>query len=83
MHQNQQCASDLDSWAWFSNPLVRRLSLVRVRLFVIISIYVKLGEEASDILPPESPVTATADTVCPYYPPLAPPSHCIAMDIKK
>ena len=44
---------------------------------------VELGEEAGNVFSPESAVTATGNTVGPYYPPVTPPSQRIAVDMEQ
>ena len=47
------------------------------------SVLVELGEEESNVFPPEPSVTAMGNTVGLYYPGIAPPSQRIAMDMEK
>jgi len=44
---------------------------------------VEIGEEASNVFPPEPSVTTAIDTINLYYPSITPPSQCIAMDMEK
>jgi len=61
-----------------------RLTLLNMEFSMsVASAVVELGEEAINVFSPKSSVTATGNTVCPYYPAVTPPSQRIAMDIEK
>ena len=50
---------------------------------IIALVWVKFGQELSDVLPLKPSVSAVADAVGPYYPAVAPSSHRVFMDMEK